>query len=251
MHTHTRTQIYIYVTSSYIHIQILYYYYYIFIFIYIIILYMHARAHKHIYVCLIIWFKGISTFDGSSSSCCAISTDISDSSSPPFSIVHYFRQVFRTTPSIGTELLYVGSRWSFWFCSSMWRGPQEYVAYEFILTSQAMSRMSGSSTFDSFRDGWKVAAQLLLCRVLPPELVQYSSQQSCAIAVKLFSLRFVIIHVVHPYTSIDTTAAWKKLRFILSVRPEIYMNDSLSLAVHTFACRVLMSVSVDATLLPW
>ena len=33
-----------------------------------------------------------------------------------------------------------------------------------------------------------------------------------------FSSRFVSIQVVHPYSSIDTTAAWKKLRFILSVR---------------------------------
>ena len=36
----------------------------------------------------------------------------------------------------------------------MWRGPQEYIAYEFVPTSSAMSRMSGSSNFDSFRDGW-------------------------------------------------------------------------------------------------
>ena len=33
-----------------------------------------------------------------------------------------------------------------------------------------------------------------------------------------FSRRFVSVQVVHPYSSIDTTAAWKKLRFILSVR---------------------------------
>ena len=34
------------------------------------------------------------------------------------------------------------------------KGPQEYVTYEFILTSPAVSRMSGSSNVDSFRDGW-------------------------------------------------------------------------------------------------
>ena len=33
-----------------------------------------------------------------------------------------------------------------------------------------------------------------------------------------FSSRLVSVQVVHPYSSIDTTAAWKKLRFILSVR---------------------------------
>ena len=32
-----------------------------------------------------------------------------------------------------------------------------------------------------------------------------------------FSNRLVSIQVVHPYSSIDTTAAWKKLCFILSV----------------------------------
>ena len=32
-----------------------------------------------------------------------------------------------------------------------------------------------------------------------------------------FSSRFVSVQVVHPYSSIDTTAAWKKLGFILSV----------------------------------
>ena len=45
---------------------------------------------------------------------------------------------------------------------------------------------SGSSNLDSFRDGWWVAIQLLLCGVLPPGLVQYCSQYSCVVAVKLF-----------------------------------------------------------------
>ena len=63
-------------------------------------------------------------------------------------------------------------------------------------------------------------------------------------------MRFVSIHVVHPYSSIDTTAAWKKLRFILSVRSNFHMTDSLLMAVHAFASRVLMSVSVNETLLP-
>ena len=29
-----------------------------------------------------------------------------------------------------------------------------------------------------------------------------------------FSIRSVSVHVVHPYSSIDTTAAWKKMRFV-------------------------------------
>ena len=65
-----------------------------------------------------------------------------------------------------------------------------------------------------------------------------------------FSSRFVSVQVVHPYSSIDTTAAWKKLRFILSVRFDFHMIDSLSIAVHAFVSRVSMSFSVDETLLP-
>ena len=37
-----------------------------------------------------------------------------------------------------------------------------------------------------------------------------------------FSSRLVSVQIVHPYSSIDTTAAWKKLRFILSVRSDFH-----------------------------
>ena len=52
---------------------------------------------------------------------------------------------------------------------------------------------------------------------------------------------------MHPYRNIDKTAAWKKLRFILSVKSDFHMTDSLLIAVHAFASRVLMSVTVDET----
>ena len=60
----------------------------------------------------------------------------------------------------------------------------------------------------------------------------------------------VSIHVVHSYSSINMTAAWKKLCFVLSVRSDFHMTDSLSIAVHAFASCVLMSILVDETLLP-
>ena len=68
-------------------------------------------------------------------------------------IDHRFWQVFKATSCIGTELLYVGSSWSSYLCSSMWRDPQEYIIYKFVLISPAVPRMSGSSNLDSFRDG--------------------------------------------------------------------------------------------------
>ena len=75
-----------------------------------------------------------------------------------------------------------------------------------------------------------------------------------SILVKLlssfFSSRLLIIQVVHPYSSINTTTAWKKLRFILSIRSDFHMTDSLSIAVHAFVSRVSWSFSVDETLLP-
>ena len=55
---------------------------------------------------------------------------------------------------------------------------------------------------------------------------------------------------MHPYSIIDTTAAWKKLRFILLVRSDFQMIESLLIAVHAFVCRVSMSFSVDETLFP-
>ena len=40
------------------------------------------------------------------------------------------------------------------------------------------------------------------------------------------------------------------MRSILSVRSDFQMTDSLLIAVHAFASHVLISVSVDETLLP-
>ena len=130
----------------------------------------------------------------SSSSSHVISTDIADPLSPHLPIVHCFRQVLRATSRIGTELLYVDSSWSSCLYTSMWRGLQEYITYEVIPTSPAVSYLSGSYNLDSFRDGWYVAVQLLLCGLLSPGLVQYCSQHSCLIDVKLFLHAFQLVN---------------------------------------------------------
>ena len=41
----------------------------------------------------------------------------------------------------------------------MWRGSQEYVAYEFVPTSPAVYRMSGLFNLDSFPDGRTATAR--------------------------------------------------------------------------------------------
>ena len=177
-------------------------------------------------------------------------SDLPDSLSPPVSIVHRSLEVFQTTSCIGTELLYIGSSRSSSLWLSMGRGPLEFIAYEFVLTSPVVSHVPGSSNLDSFHDGWSVAVPLLFWGVLPPGIVQYSWQHSCVFAVNFFPIRFVSVHVVHPYSSIDTTAAWKKLRFILSVRSDFHTTESQSIAFHAFASRVLMPFLVNETLLP-
>ena len=57
-------------------------------------------------------------------------------------------------------------------------------------------------------------------------------------------------YMVHFFSRIDTSDAWKKLRFVLLDRFNFYMVDNLSIAVHAFASRILMSFSVDETLFP-
>ena len=101
-------------------------------------------------------FFYVISFSSSSSSaaCHAASTYLPDPLSPPVSIVHCSWEVFQSKSCIGTVLLYIVSGLSSCFCSSMWWGSQQYVAYEFILTSPAVSHVSGSSNLNSFRDGW-------------------------------------------------------------------------------------------------
>ena len=65
-----------------------------------------------------------------------------------------------------------------------------------------------------------------------------------------FSIRLVSVHVVHPYSSMDTTAALKKLRFIATDRSDFHWTDNLSIVYHTLASRVLMSFYVNETQLP-
>ena len=89
-----------------------------------------------------------------SSSYYTASNDLPNPLSPPVYIVHHSWEVFKAISCISTELLYIGSSWLSCLCSSMLRGPEEYIAYEFVLTSLAVSCMSGSSNFDSFRDEW-------------------------------------------------------------------------------------------------
>ena len=64
------------------------------------------------------------------------------------------------------------------------------------------------------------------------------------------SICLVCINLVHPYRRSDTTAAWEKMRFILSDKSDFHMIDNLLIAVHVFATCILIWFSVDEILLP-
>ena len=93
-----------------------------------------------------------------------------------------------------------------------------------------------------------MAIQLLFCGALLPEFVQYNSYHSCTVSVYHLSMCFVSIYVVHLYSSIDTTTAWKKSCFILLDRSDFHMTDSLSIVIQSFTKHILTSLSVDEML---
>ena len=115
-------------------------------------------VNKNIKVSKKKYFHFLHTFNldyisSSSSSCRAASTDIPDPLSSLLPIVHRLWQVFKATSCILTELLYVCSNWLSCFCSTICGGPLEYITYELVPASPAVSCMSGLSNLDSFRDG--------------------------------------------------------------------------------------------------
>ena len=146
----------------------------------------------------------------SSSSCHAANTDLPESLSSSFTIVHCSWEVFKATYYIGTEVFYIGSSWSSCLCSSTWWGPLEHVAFEFVPTSPAMSRMSGLSNLIVFVMDcrWLYSCWFVGC------CLQNLFNVVRCIFVKLpssfFSIRLINVHVVHPYSSFVTTAAWKR-----------------------------------------
>ena len=86
-------------------------------------------------------------------SCRAACTDFSDPLLFPVSIVHRFWGVFQATPCIGRELLQINSCWSSCLGLSLSGVLQLYIVCVFALTFPAVSRVSGSSNLDGFRDG--------------------------------------------------------------------------------------------------
>ena len=181
----------------------------------------------------------------------AASTDIPDPLSPLLPIVHRFWQVSWLHPVSSHS------------CCMYVRAGRPAFARPYVGVHRSTSLMSSSLLLQkcpaclvrltlivfAMRGRWPYSWCFVRCCL--QDLFNIARSILVQLPSSFFSSRFVSVQVVHPYISMDTTAAWKKLRFILSVMSDFHMIDSLSIAVHAFVSRVLMSFSVDETLLPF
>ena len=102
--------------------------------------------------------------------------------------------------------------------------------------------MSGSSNLNSFRDRSRCPYSWCHVGCCCQDLFKIARSILVYLPSSFFSSRFVSVHVVQPYSSIDVTAAWKKMRFISSVRSDFHIIDSLLIAVPAFVNLVSMSL---------
>ena len=112
----------------------------------------------------------------------------------------------RATSRIGTELLYVGSNRTSCLCQC------QVVHRRTSLTSSSLLLKQ---------------CPACLVRLILIVFVMGAALWSVVSRTSFFSICLVRVHVVHPYSSIDTIAAWKKLRFILSVMFDFHMTERL------------------------
>ena len=133
--------------------------------------------------------------------------------------------------------------WSSYICASVWRRAS--IMSSSLLLQQCPACLVRLIWMISKMGGrWPYSCCFVGC------CYQDLFNVACSILVHLpssfFSIRLVSVQVVHPYSSMDTTVAWKNIMD----RSDFRMINSLSIAAHAFFRRVLMPFSVDETLLP-
>ena len=137
-------------------------------------------------------------------------TDLSDPLSLPVSIVHRSREVFQAISWIGTEQLYRGSSWTSYFCSSMFRGPPEYISLisSFLLLQQCPTCLVRPIVLVFMMGGrWPYSCCFVGCCL--QDLFSTARSILVYLASIFFSICLLSVHVVPPYSSIGTTVAGK------------------------------------------
>ena len=141
----------------------------------------------------------------------------------------------------------MGSSWSPNTCSSVWRSPLENVAYEFIFTSSTVSRMLCWSYLDGFRDGGKWPYSCSFVESYFQNLFNIAFLYNFRRAFSLYAFLVSmwcnhIVEMTRPLLGKNCVLFYQMFEF--------HMIDNLSISVHIFASRRLMSFSVDEILLP-
>ena len=95
-----------------------------------------------------------------------------------------------------------------------------------------------------------VAVQLLFFGCCFLDLWKIAHNIHMLFSSRFFSMHFVIVQLVYPYSSIDTAIAWKESHFIWSEISDFHKIDNVSTEVHAFARHILTLLSVDEILIP-
>ena len=90
--------------------------------------------------------------------------------------------------------------------------------------------MSCSSNLDGFQMGGKWLYSCCFVGYYYQDLFNIVRSILVQLPSSVFPIHFVSVHVVYPYSSMDMTAAWKKLLFILSDWSDSHMIDNQSIA---------------------
>ena len=121
------------------------------------------------------------------------------------------------------------------------KSPRENVTHEFVLPFPPENGISCSP--------YNKPCSCCFVEFCFQDLFHYTQRILEYFLSSFFSIHFVSVHVVHPCSSTNKTSAWKKFCFILSARSNFHMIERLTIAVHAFAGRILISFSVDVSLL--
>ena len=129
---------------------------------------------------------------------------------------------------------------------SVWRGPLENVAYEFVLTFPSCLIHLIWMVLE-MESQWPYSCCFVGC--CSQDLFNIAHSILVQLPSNFFSICIVSVHVVHQYSSIETTTAWKKLHFILLDSFDFYMIKKLLITIYAFASCILISFSVEEMLL--
>ena len=156
--------------------------------------------------------------------------DLPDPLLLPISIVHCSREVFNVISCIGTELLYIGS--SLLSCEGVHRSISLVISSLLLqLCLACLVRLTrivfviaGAHRAAAL---WGVASWT--CSIFLAVFL-------CNCRQDFFSIRLVSEHVVHPYSSIETTAAWENYHIYIYIY--IYIYIFIYIYIYIYICRI-------------